>query len=260
MKTSFNITHANTDTVYMLGSGHIRFNPIKDTRLDESNIRDKSSNRPSHQHPSNASHLDGAKVRWAWSADKAIMYNKPAVKSVMTESDVNCDGGYFSSTTPLLQRQTAGHSNDIAKLERAREGSAYSNSVQSRNIGTQNGVCMSSSTQVDERDIMPSTLIDSYDGIQLRPYSAHQPFSQVPAEQFPDIIEEAQIRGVCNRYGFLSMPKRPDSHCRSFNSIQPLKYGHSDDNRQLSINKQFDNQLARTYDLWNKNTWFVKKL
>lgn len=92
-------------------------------------------------------------------------------------------------------------------------------------------------------------------------HSRHLPNSDIPADSFPSFLAEAKQLGVCNRYGFISMPKPPFMlpPRRSVKTVDPGQVTHLYAKHNIKLDDATNGRLSRTLQLWTQGSGFVPK-
>jgi hypothetical protein len=137
-------------------------------------------------------------------------------------------------------------------------------------------------TQVTESDVAEFVGVEAWDedGIGLPPgqgraddplhtghlppkamHSSHHPHCGIDSEQYPVYLADARALGVCNRYGFLSLPKSPMElpPRRRVKAMSPVDYPHLYGRHQLGLDEGVSNRLSRAHNLWIQSSGFVPK-
>ena len=99
----------------------------------------------------------------------------------------------------------------------------------------------------------------AYGGSTL--HSRHLPHSDIPADSFPSFLAEAKQLGVCNRYGFVSLPKAPFMlpPRRSVKTVDPSTVTHLFAKHNCRLDDSTGGRLNRTLQLWTQGSGFVPK-
>lgn len=92
-------------------------------------------------------------------------------------------------------------------------------------------------------------------------HSRHLPHSDVAADNYPTFLGEAKAQGLCNRYGFLSLPKPPFvlPPRRSVKTVDPATCTHLFAKHPIRLDDATNGRLNRTLQLWTQGSGFVPK-
>lgn len=91
--------------------------------------------------------------------------------------------------------------------------------------------------------------------------SVHRPHCDIPPDRYPAFVADARALGVCNRYGFISMPKPPVElpPRRRIKAICPADYPHLYGTHDLQLDEGANNRINRAHNLWVLSSGFVPK-
>ncbi len=92
-------------------------------------------------------------------------------------------------------------------------------------------------------------------------HSRHIPHSDVPADNYPTFLSEAKAQGLCNRYGYLALPKPPFQlpPRRSVKTVDPATCTHLFAKHPIRLDDATNGRLSRTLQLWTQGSGFVPK-
>jgi hypothetical protein len=159
-----------------------------------------------------------------------------------------------------------------------------------RSIGLQcgpNQLQSNASTQVTESEVLKSMHSAADDEVNARLYglldepdadaaafaaaqaqqravgahSRHLTHTDVRAEDYPNFLQEARAMGICNRYGYISLP-RPAYQLpprRTVKAVEPVQVPHLYGSHDLHIDDAVAGRLQRMLHLWTSHSGFVPK-
>jgi hypothetical protein len=175
------------------------------------------------------------------------------VRSVHTDEAGNRGIGIQAGTTARHQNaSTQVNENDVADVP---ESAAYDDEVLGHGADGTGG-----STQHGHEQ---SLLYPRSTGIatSVGCGSAHLPHSSIPTDRYPAFVNDARALGVCNRYGFISMPRPPVElpPRRRIKAICPADYPHLYGTHDLELEEGASNRINRAHNLWVMSSGFVPK-
>jgi hypothetical protein len=225
---------------------------------------------------------EAADMRWAWSASPSGKREagRRAEKSRLDQSPLHEDMlevvRLLSTATAEVQTQEPSFTQQMRQVHTDDDGN--------RCIAIQAGTTartVNASTQVNENDVaaVPETSLydDAYEGYEsalAHPQtsmasplttamgnSTHRPHSDIPAEQYPGFLSDAKALGVCNRYGFISLPQPPVQlpPRRRIKAIAPVDYPHLYGTHDIHLDDGVTNRISRAHSLWVASSGFVPK-
>jgi len=223
---------------------------------------------------------DGDAIKWAWSATaggpKAVPKSIAEPNAALKEEMV--DVVRLLSTTAAETQTVEPSFTKTLRSVRMEGDDSRSIAVQA---GHRSGV-VHATTQVTEGDVAEAHAVDCWDeeGVGLPPgqgryddplmsgnlprkaqHSAHVPHCGIDAEEYPTYLADARALGVCNRYGFLSLPRSPFElpPRRRVKAMSPVDYPHLYGRHDLRLDEALSNRLARAHNLWIQSSGFVPK-
>jgi hypothetical protein len=209
---------------------------------------------------------EAADLRWAWSASPAgrsRTRDAQPKQATQLEEDLGDVVKLLSTATAQVQTQDPSFTQMLRQVHTEEDGS--------RCIAIQAGVtakCVSASTQVNENDVAAvpeSSLYDEdaadnlHEHLLLHPQtsqnpmsgpaggaSTHKPFCELPAESYPGFVADAKALGVCNRYGFISLPRPPVElpPRRRIKAINPADYPHLYGTHDVALDDSTFNRIT----------------
>jgi hypothetical protein len=230
----------------------------------------------------NAEMMENSRVKWAWSMDRQQPMDDPAVysprrsgiASVVEGSSVRMDLmdviRLISTSTVQTQTMEPSYTMSLTNVKMESEVS--------RSIAVQCGHRMkqeNSSMQVVEADIAADGVehrdafgnVDDDDDPMLTVgpvtsmHSAYLPNCNVPASLYPVFMSDARALGICNRYGYVALPKPPVElpPRRRVKAISPMDYPHLYGSHNPALDEHTGRQLHRAHGLWTSQCGFVPK-
>uniref|UniRef100_A0A7S1KZL4 Uncharacterized protein n=1 Tax=Neobodo designis TaxID=312471 RepID=A0A7S1KZL4_NEODS len=234
---------------------------------------------------------EAADVRWAWSADRSKTSNRrrSELDASAARGPDNLDDDMLE-VVKLLSTATAQAQTDEPSFTQTVR-SVHTDEAGNRGIGIQAGTTarhQNASTQVNENDVADVPESAAYDDEVLgrgddggaSPHeqsllnprsggyatsvgcgSTHMPHSAIPADRYPAFVNDARALGVCNRYGFISMPRPPVElpPRRRIKAICPADYPHLYGTHDLQLEEGASNRINRAHNLWVMSSGFVPK-
>lgn len=214
-----------------------------------------------------------AKVKWAWSMDRAARTSSRLVEELersAVKEDLLDVVRLLSSNTIETQTVEPSYTATLRNVKLEANG-ARSIAVQCGQKVTQ----QSSGMQVVEADIVAEAAPRHALTDALNPeeaplldvghvgsfHSSYLPTCNVPADLYPVFMSDARALGISNRYGYVALPKPPVElpPRRHVKVVNPADYPHLYGSHELHIDEHTTAQLNRAHSLWASSSGFVPK-